>query len=327
MSGAVAPRATAADWLEGARPRTLPAAVVPVVLGAAVALWAWQHRVPVAGCTGARCVRPPWLPHGPVWWRAAAALVVALAVQIGTNFANDLSDGVRGTDAARVGPTRLVAAGLASPGAVRAAALGSFAVAGVAGAALAATAGWWLLAVGAACVAAGWGYTGGPRPYGYLGLGELFVFTFFGLVATAGTVYVVVGTFPALGLVLGAASGLVACALLEANNIRDIDGDAEAGKRTLAVRLGRHRAGWLYVAWVGLAGLAVVAAAAVWEPWAALALAAVPLAVAPVRTTLGPASGRALLAVLGATGRLQIVAGALAAVGVLVGALVGSPWR
>lgn len=267
------------------------------------------------------------MPHDPVWWRAVAALVFALAVQIGTNFANDLSDGVRGTDAARVGPTRLVASGLASVGAVRAAALGAFAVAGVAGLALAASVGWWLLAVGAASFVAGWGYTGGPRPYGYLGLGELFVFTFFGLVATVGTVYVVVGAFPGLGLVLGASSGLVACALLEANNIRDIDGDAEAGKRTLAVRAGRRRAGWLYVAWVVLAGLAVVVAAAVWEPWVALALLATPLAVAPVRTTLGSAAGRELLVVLGATGRLQIVAGALAAIGVVVGALVGSAWR
>ena len=323
MSEPAPVRARAGDWVAGARPRTLPAAVVPVLLGTVVAWWAWRHQLPVSSCIAARSAPQPWRPHDPVWWRAAAALVGALALQIGTNFANDLSDGVRGTDADRVGPTRLVAAGLASPAAVRLAALGSFAVAGIAGLLLAATVSWWVVAVGAACFAAGWGYTGGPRPYGYLGLGELFVFVFFGLVATVGSAYVVVGTFPALGWVLGSASGLLACALLEANNIRDLDSDAAAGKRTLAVRSGRRGAGWLYTMWVVGAGVAVVAAAVVWDPWVALALVAAPLAVAPVRTALGPAIGSDVVVVLGASGRLQIVVGGLAAIGVVVGAV----WR
>src|SRR6201996_4057121 len=155
-------------WVAGARPRTLPASAVPVVVGTGAAI--------AAGSV--------------IWWRAAVALIVALAVQVGTNYANDYSDGVRGTDRARVGPVRLVAQGLASPARVRAASLASFGVAAVVGLVLAATTGWWLLAVGAGCFAAGWLYTGGPRPYGYAGFGELFVFVFFGLVATTGSAYV-----------------------------------------------------------------------------------------------------------------------------------------
>jgi 1,4-dihydroxy-2-naphthoate octaprenyltransferase len=156
-------------WIAGARPRTLPAAVVPVLVGTACAV----HD------TG------EW-NHGIIVWRAVAAMVVSLAIQVGTNYANDYSDGIRGTDAVRVGPVRLVASGLASPSAVKRAAFGSFAVAALAGLALAAAAGWWLIAVGAAAFLAGWFYTGGPRPYGYAGFGEVFVFVFFGLVATVG---------------------------------------------------------------------------------------------------------------------------------------------
>lgn len=307
-------------WVAGARPRTLPAAVVPVVVGMAAAWWAWRHAVPLpAGCPGAgRC--GAGTPHGPVWWRAGAAMVVALAIQIGTNYANDYSDGVRGTDRRRVGPVRLVGQGLARPAAVRTAALLSFAVAGAAGLALAAAAGWWLVGVGAASLLAGWTYTGGPRPYGYLGLGEVFVFAFFGLVATAGTTYVVVGTFPGLALVAGTACGALACALLQANNVRDVDGDRAAGKRTLAVRVGRRRAGWLYTGCLAVAAVAVVVAGAAWTPWAVLALAAAPLAVVPVRLVLGPAAGPALLPALAATGRLQLAAGSLLAVGLAAGA-------
>ena len=165
-------------WVAGARPRTLPASAVPVVVGTGAAI--------AAGSV--------------IWWRAAVALVVAVALQVGTNYANDYSDGVRGTDAARVGPVRLVASGLAAPGSVRRAAWAAFAVAAAGGLALAAVAGWWLILVGVACIGAGWLYTGGPRPYGYAGLGEVFVFVFFGLVATVGTAYVQVGRITGLAV-------------------------------------------------------------------------------------------------------------------------------
>ena len=169
------------------------------------------------------------------------ALIVSVALQVGVNYANDYSDGVRGTDDGRVGPVRLVASGLAAPAAVKRAALVAFAVAAVAGLVLAASTSWWLLAVGVASIAAAWGYTGGPRPYGYLGLGELFVFVFFGLVATVGTTYVGVEQITGLSVVVGSAAGCIACALLVVNNLRDIPTDRQAGKRTLAVRLGDRR--------------------------------------------------------------------------------------
>jgi 1,4-dihydroxy-2-naphthoate octaprenyltransferase len=233
-----------------------------------------------------------------------------MAIQVGTNYANDYSDGVRGTDADRAGPMRLVGSGMASPAAVRGAAMVSFALAGLVGLALAMAAGWWLVVVGAASFAAGWLYAGGPRPYGYLGLGELFVLVFFGLVATSGTIYVEIGTFPGAGVVAGVAVGMLATALLEANNVRDVSGDAAAGKRTLAVRLGRSRAGWLYVGALLIAAAAIVGLAA-WRPWALIALAAVPMALRPSELMLSQAEGRALLPALGATGRVQLVVGAL----------------
>jgi 1,4-dihydroxy-2-naphthoate octaprenyltransferase len=270
-------------------------------------------------------------PAHVIWWRAACALVVALAVQVGTNYANDYSDGVRGTDEQRVGPLRLVGSGLVPPGAVKRAAYLSFLVAALAGVALAAATTWWLVPIGAACFIAGWLYTGGPKPYGYLVLGELFVFVFFGLVATVGSSYV---QFPHLWLpslnlpfflyydrllpVWAAVSvGLLATSLLEANNLRDITGDAAAGKRTLAVRLGRRRAGRLYVGSLAGVMLGVVLVALV-RPWALLALLALPLAVRPVRSALGPAEGKQLLPVLGATGRLQLAVGILLALGILL---------
>lgn len=281
-------------WVVGARPRTLAAAAVPVAVGTA------------AGSSGGTFVA----------WRAAAALVVAVAIQVGTNYANDVADGVRGTDGERVGPQRLVASGLADPRAVRLAALASFAVAAAAGLALAAATSWWLVAIGGACFAAGWLYTGGPRPYGYLGLGEVFVFAFFGLVATAGSAYVQAGRLTALALAVSLPVGFLATALLEANNLRDVAGDARVGKRTLAVRLGRPRATWLYVGCLvgAVAGLGVTA---VWRPLALIALASAPLAVAPVRLVRQGAEGGALLPVLGATGRLQLAAGLLLTVGIL----------
>ncbi|MEO1058095.1 MAG: 1,4-dihydroxy-2-naphthoate polyprenyltransferase [Actinomycetota bacterium] len=281
-------------WITGARPRTLPAAVVPVAVGAACAV-----GVSVDGIVG---------------WRVAAALVVSLALQVGVNYANDYSDGVRGTDDVRVGPARLVASGLAEPASVKRAALIAFAVAAVAGLAIAVATSWWLLAVGAAAIAAGWFYTGGPKPYGYLGLGELFVFVFFGLVATAGTTYAAVEQVTAVSLWMGAAVGALACALLVINNLRDIPTDREVGKRTLAVRLGDRPTRWLYVALL-VAAFAVLPIVAVDRPWALLGLVALPVAIGPARTVLGGAVADQLIAVLGATGRVQLVYGVATAIG------------
>lgn len=278
-------------WVAGARPRTLPAAVVPVLVGTACAVGEGDV----------------------VAWRAVAAGVVALALQVATNYANDYSDGVRGTDEVRVGPMRLVASGLAAPGAVKRAAFLAFGVAGLAGLALAAAVGWELLAVGALAMAAGWFYTGGPKPYGYYGFGELFVFVFFGVVATAGSTYVQLGRLTGLSLVASVPVGFLACALLVVNNLRDVPTDREAGKKTLAVRLGDRRTRVLYAALVGGAFVLGVVCAA-WR-WGALAtLLALPLGIT-VGIVLRGAYGRQLVPVLAATARLQLVFGALLATG------------
>lgn len=288
--------ATAGEWLEGARLRTLPAAVAPVLVGTGAA----------AQVDGAHV------------GRALLAAGVALALQIAVNFANDYSDGVRGTDANRVGPLRLTASGAARPGQVRAAAFASFGVAAVLGLALVALSGhWWLLAVGAAAIAAAWYYTGGRHPYGYLGLGEVGVFLFFGLVAVLGTTYTQadVVTWPAA---LGATGvGLLACALLTVNNIRDVPGDALAGKRTLAVRLGERRARRTY-AW--LLGLALVAGAAcaVEATGALLVLLVTPGAVVLAITVLAGARGVLLKPVLAGTGLLELGYGVLLGLGLAV---------
>jgi 1,4-dihydroxy-2-naphthoate octaprenyltransferase len=284
-------------WIIGARPRTLPAAVVPVAVGTGAAVG----------------------EGGLVWWRIVAALVVSLALQVGVNYANDYSDGVRGTDDARVGPVRLVAGGLAPPRAVKRAALIAFAVAAVAGLAIALATSLWLLVVGAAAIAAAWFYTGGPKPYGYLGMGELFVFVFFGLVATVGTSYAAVERVTGLSVVLGCAVGALACALLVINNLRDIPTDREVGKRTLAVRLGDAPTRRLYVVLLAGAFALLVVAAVAWRPAALLGLAAAPLAVAPARTVLAGATGPALIPVLGATGRLQMAFGLAATIGLVIG--------
>ena len=284
-------------WILGARPRTLPAAVVPVLVGTAVA----------AG-------------SGIVWWRAAAALVVALALQVAANYANDLSDGVRGTDGQdRVGPQRLVGSGLATPQEVRLAMLGAFGVAAVAGLLLAAVVTPWLLVVGAASMAACWLYTGGPSPYGYLGLGEVFVFVFFGLVATVGSTYVHQRQVPAVAWAAATAVGLLACALLVVNNLRDRPADAEAGKRTLAVRMGDRRTRVLYVVLVDGA-LVVGSLCALDRRWAFLVLGAGVLAGPAVRVVLGGAEGRDLIGVLERTGRTQLAAGILLAAGLALSA-------
>ena len=280
-------------WITGARPRTQPAAVVPVAVGAAAAVGE---------------------PTDVVWRRVAAALVVSLMLQVGVNYANDYSDGVRGTDDVRVGPTRLVASGLADASSVKRAALISFGVAAVAGLAIALSTSLVLLVVGAAAIAAGWFYTGGPKPYGYLGLGEVFVFVFFGLVATAGTTYAAIESVTALSLVMGCAVGSLACALLVINNLRDIPTDREVGKKTLAVRLGDRRTRWFYTALIASA-FVLSAVAAGWRPPVLLGLVAIPLAIRPIRLVLGGATGGALIPVLGETGRLQLAWGALVTIG------------
>ncbi len=287
--------AEAREWLTGTRPRTLPAAVVPVLIGTGVALGYSRFS----------------------WWRALLALVVALALQVGVNFANDYSDGVRGSDAKRVGPVRLVAAGLAPPRQVLLAALGCFFVAGLAGLALAAVTSWWLVAVGAGCVAAAWFYTGGPRPYGYSGLGEVFVFAFFGVVAVAGTAYVQMDRLSWLGLAASVPAGLLACGLLMVNNLRDIKTDTQAGKRTLAVMLGDARSRAAYVATL-LAPFGVAALLAAFRPFTLLVALALPLARMPVRSVRAGASGPALIKALGQTGRLQLAFGIAFTIGLAI---------
>jgi 1,4-dihydroxy-2-naphthoate polyprenyltransferase len=283
-------------WVKGARPRTLVAAICPVLVG-----------------TAAAAAEGPLHP-----WRAAAALVVALALQVGVNYANDYSDGVRGTDSpARVGPTRLVAAGLAAPAAVRRAAAVAFAVAAVAGLALALAVDLRLLLVGAAAIAAAVLYTGGPRPYGYAGFGELAVLVFFGVVATCGSAYVQLERVPPAALAASVAVGLGAVAILLANNVRDVDGDLAAGKRTLAVRLGRARARDLFAAVVAAMFL-VVALLGLARPPALLALAAVPLAVPPVRLVRARTDGPGLVAALTGAARLQFAVSVLLAAGLWV---------
>jgi 1,4-dihydroxy-2-naphthoate octaprenyltransferase len=289
-------------WVAGARPRTLPAAVVPVLVGTAAAV----------RDTG------EW-NHGVVVWRALAALVVSLAIQVATNYANDYSDGVKGTDsAARVGPVRLVGSGLASPSAVKRAAFVAFGIAGIAGLALAAAVSWWLLLVGAASFLAGWFYTGGPRPYGYAGLGEAFVFVFFGLVATVGSTFVHTEEITGLSVAVAVPVGLLATALLVVNNLRDIPTDAVAGKRTLAVRIGDRATRWLYFALMVAPFLALPFIAGLSRVGAALAFIALPFARDPVLRVLEGATGRALIPVLGRTGRVQLIYGVLLAVGLAI---------
>ncbi|MGH9171565.1 MAG: 1,4-dihydroxy-2-naphthoate polyprenyltransferase [Acidimicrobiales bacterium] len=281
-------------WVMGARPRTLPAAVVPVLVGSAAARAGGQ-----------------W-----ILWRSGLALLVALALQVGVNFANDYSDGVRGTDIDRAGPRRLVGGGLAEPSVVKLAAFLSFGVAGLAGLVLALVTSPWLILVGAACVAAAWFYTGGPRPYGYAGFGELFVFVFFGVVAVAGTAYVSLGKVTSLALLSAIPVGLLSVALLVANNLRDIPTDKHSGKKTLAVRIGEENTRVLYVCCLACAFFfAVTDALNRHRPAALVALAALVLAYGPVRLVVRGAAGRLLIPVLSMTGRLLLVFGVLFAVG------------
>ncbi len=281
--------ATIRQWISGARPWTLPAALAPVAAGTGAA--AALHRADAL--------------------RAILALVVALALQVGVNFANDYSDGIRGTDNKRVGPLRLTGSGLARPRAVLAAACSAFAVACLAGILLVALCRlWWLLPFGAACLPAAWFYTGGRRPYGYQGLGEVFVFTFFGLVAVLGTTITQAGRISVTAVCAAMGVGALACAILVANNLRDIPTDELAGKRTLAVRLGDARTRSLYAGLLVAAWLAVLPV--LWtHPWAALTFLALPLAFQPLRAVLAGATGMALLPVLRSTGRLEMAYGLL----------------
>ena len=287
--------ATATQWLSASRPRTLPAAVAPVLTGAGA-----------AAAIGAFS-----------WWKSLLALVVSLALQVGVNYANDYSDGIRGTDEHRVGPMRLVGSGAAVPRQVRTAAFACFAVAGVVGLALAATTTWWLLPFGVLAVAAAWFYTGGPKPYGYAGFGELFVFVFFGLMAVLGTTYVNSGRLTSSSFAAAIGIGLLACALLMVNNLRDVETDAVSGKRTLAVLLGDRLARYVLVLTVAGAFLAVLVVG-VRHPWCLLALLSVPLAVPPVRSVLSGARGPALIAALGGIGRLEIVYAVLLTIGLVL---------
>ena len=251
------------------------------------------------------------------WWHGLLALVVALSMQIGTNYANDYSDGVRGTDTRRVGPVRLVASGRAAPQAVKRAAFATYAVGAASGFVLAIVTSPWLIALGAAAIAAGWLYSGGPHPYGYSGLGEVFVFLFFGLFAVVGTTYVTAGTIPALAWLAASAVGLLAVALLVVNNLRDRATDEEAGKRTLAVKLGDRATRYLYVGLlVGAFGLA--GAATGLRAFAALALVALPLALRPASLVIKGAERAALIPALAMTGLVQFVFGVAFAVGVAI---------
>jgi 1,4-dihydroxy-2-naphthoate octaprenyltransferase len=292
--------ATTAEWIEGARPRTLPAAFAPIAVGVGIAVGAGAFNA----------------------FRSLLALIVAVALQIGVNYSNDYSDGIRGTDRVRVGPVRLVGQGLAQPGAVRRAAFTFFGIAMLAGTLLVvSTAQWWLFAVGAASVAAAWFYTGGSRPYGYAGLGELFVFIFFGVVPVMGTAYVQTLQLSFVSLWAGVGVGALACAILIANNLRDIPGDTEHGKYTLAVRLGDPATRRLfYVTLMVGFGVPVVTAVLV-TPFTLLAFLSLPLAIQPIRVVARGSLGPALIPVLKSTGILLLFYGITFGLGLGLGGL------
>lgn len=279
--------ATTAQWIEGARPRTLPNAIAPVLVGtgAAVSL------------------------DAGVWWKALLALIVSLALIVGVNFANDYSDGIRGTDDDRVGPLRLVGSKAASAGAVKRAAIGCFAVGAVAGLVLAATSAWWLVIVGLICIAGAWYYTGGSKPYGYSGFGEIAVFVFFGLVAVLGTQYVQAEQIDWAGVLAAVAVGSFSSAVLVANNLRDIPTDTESGKRTLAVRLGDTRTRYLHLALL-VVPFAMTVALTARTPWALVALLALPLAARANSPVRGDAHGFELIPALRDSGLAMLVWGA-----------------
>ena len=291
--------ATFADWLEGARPRTWPNAVAPVLVGSACAA----------------------LAGGFVWWKALLALVVAWSFIVGVNFANDYSDGVRGTDDDRVGPLRLVGSGLAEPGTVKTAAFAFLGLGGAAGLVLSWFSAPWLIAVGLACILAAWFYTGGKNPYGYRGLGEVAVFVFFGLVAVTGTQFTQLGSVTWYAVVAAVAVGSFSCAVNLTNNLRDIPSDTEAGKVTLAVRLGDSRTRGLHAVLELLVPLLATVALAVATPWALLGLLALPIAWkanAPVRAR---ATGAGLIPALTMAGMAMLAWSVCVGAGLVVASL------
>jgi 1,4-dihydroxy-2-naphthoate octaprenyltransferase len=276
--------ATVAQWIEGARPRTLPNAVAPVLAGTGAAAWLGSA----------------------VWWKALLAGVLSLALIVGVNYANDYSDGIRGTDDERAGPLRLVGSRVASPRAVLAAAIAALSIGAVAGLVLALVSSPWLIAVGAVCIAGAWLYTGGSKPYGYHGFGEIAVFVFFGLVAVLGTQYTQALRVDWVGLVCAVAVGSLSSAVLVANNLRDIPTDTTSGKITLAVRLGDKRTRALYVGLAAVAGVATVLLALA-TPWCLTGLVAIPFAVRAARPVVTGAVGPALIPVLRDTGLTMLV--------------------
>ena len=284
-------------WIKGARPRTLPAAIAPVVVGAA-------------------CVNVE-ASSTAVWSNAMFALIVSLALQVAVNYANDYSDGVRGTDDKRVGPLRLVGSGAKTASAVKRAAFLSFGVAAIFGLILALLTSLWLLVVGALCILAGWFYTGGKKPYGYFGLGEVFVFVFFGLVATTGTTFVLIEKLTITSFIASHVVGALACALLAVNNLRDIDGDTLAGKRTLAVRLGDKKARSFFISLFVLALLAILMLALSY-PLALIGLVGLSSAVTPIKRVRSGAVGGELISVLSMTGRTQILTAITLSIGLIL---------
>ena len=278
-------------WILGARPRTLPAAIAPVVVATALAGSDWN------------------------WFRAALALKVGVWLQIGVNYANDYSDGVKGSDDNRIGPTRLVASGLATAAQVKRAAFISFGIASIAGIWLSLLSSPWLIVVGVAAIAAAWGYTGGKNPYGYSGLGEVSVFIFFGLTATVGTYFAQTGQITALSILCAVPMGTLACAILAVNNIRDRAQDELVGKRTLAVRVGDSKARKGFVA---LLAIAHISALATLLPGSLLTLAVLPLTISISRAVMSGASGPSLIPLLGKTGKLQMFFGALFALALAI---------
>jgi 1,4-dihydroxy-2-naphthoate polyprenyltransferase len=281
-------------WIAGARLPTLPAAIVPVLVGTAAAGTPYHLD------------------------RAILAAVVALALQVGVNFSNDYSDGIRGTDKNRTGPARLVASGLATPAAVLRAAVISYAIAAIAGIVLSLQVAPWLIAVGFSAIAAAWFYTGGPKPYGYSGLGEVVCFIFFGFVGTLGSTYVQHGSFTLVSALASLAVGSLTTALLVVNNLRDIPGDAVSGKRTLAVKMGDGATRQLYLGLLAAAAIATLAIVPL-RPWVLVALIAAAAAVRPVQIVRSGATGRALVPALIDTGRLELAFGVLFATAVVVG--------
>lgn len=276
--------ATAAQWIQGARLRTLPAAIAPVLIGTAAAYEMDSFLLP----------------------NAILAALVALLLQVGVNFANDYSDGIRGTDDDRVGPLRLVGSGAAKPEHVKRAAFGAFALAMVFGLVLVVlTQAWWLILVGLGCVMAAWGYTGGKNPYGYMGLGDLFVFVFFGLVATLGTTYTQAGHISLSSVICAIGTGLIATALLMANNVRDIPTDMQAGKKTLAVRLGDKHARESYVLMLAVAILLVVILAP-GRLWILIVLLLIPACLMPAWLMINGRKRKSLIPVLKQTGLINL---------------------